>query len=198
MNSNQPDVQVTDEMVVDALILGLYYSDPQVVRSCCLALCVLATIAVPRLTAAAQKDDVSSRNRRLLNLALQIIQEPLLEGDVNKVVAVALVKAFCIRNQPLNRLAKRAMPWCGPAVVDELVCVALDNIRKPTVCTRLLRAAFECSIRPTGITCTNLLTGLSMTKNAAIQRELLQLFTGFGPFAATLADAALWSDPDAY
>lgn len=186
MKSIQPDVQVTEEMVVDALVSGMCFPDRELVSSCLLALWALTPTAVPRMRAAAQKEVVSAGDLARLNQALQIMQESPFEGDVNKVVADALVKAFRARNKSLNRLAKQAMPWCGPPIVDELVTVALVNVRKPTVCIRLLRAAFECGIRPTWMTCMNLWMGLSMTKSAAIQKELLQLFCGFGPYVETL------------
>lgn len=196
MKPIQPDVQVTDEMVVDALVSGMCFPDRELVRSCRLALWALAPIAVPRMRAAAQKEVVSAGDLARLNQALQIMQDFPIEGDVNKVVAEALVKAFRVRSKPLNRLAKQAMPWCGPPIVDELVDVALVNIRKPTVCIRLLRAAFECGIRPTGMTCMNLCMGLAMTKSAAIHKELLQLFSGFGPYVETLDGCSNMEEAD--
>lgn len=196
MKPIQPDVQITDEMVVDALVLGMFFPDRELVSSCRLALWALAPIAVPRMRAAAQKEVVSARDLARLNQALQIMQDFPFEGDVNKVVAEALVKAFRVRNKHLNRLAKQAMPWCGPPIVDELVTVALVNIRKPTECIRLLRAAFECGIRPTGMTYIDLGIGFSMTKSAAIQKQLWQLFAGFGPYAATMPGYSAMEEAD--
>ena len=189
MDSNQDPAPPSNEFVADVLVRAMLTADTSVSVKCCLALHALGAVGVASLQDAARDESLTSAKQRRMEKALGIVQLTPFEGDVRTAVAEALVHSLRVRTKTVRSLATRAMEWCGPGIVDELVKAAIANIETPEYCVHILRAAEECGHLPSTTALAELRTAVALSRYGSVHLQAERFIKWLGPDAAAYSVA---------
>lgn len=175
MNSITTSVESDVKFVVDLLFEGIIFGDKDFRAKCFRGIFALGDVAAEKLRVATNDISFSDQQRSWFRLVIQGMEETPFEGDIQLVISTALVDALRLKNRSIRKLAISSIRWCGPQIIESLINAAIDHIKSPDYCIRLLSAAKKCGYIPTIRTTFDLWIALAVTRNERIKGAILQL-----------------------